>query len=322
MTPPTDVLHAYGLDGARCTLLSGTTRNDAWVVEPSDGRRLVLRCCRRNPDRARIELQIALQERLIDAGTPTPPLHRTRDGRRVVVADGAPWLLMDHVEGTHYEHGDREAATAAGRELGRIHAAWAGRSWPDVEAPANWSGQDWWRDGVAIVERLAERFGREAPEEVAFLRAFAAHVGSTGRRTALDGLPTGWIHGDYNGWNVIFRSHAVVAIIDFDVCHVDALVFDVARALDDFGRSARGSSDLRPDTARAFLAGYDDVRRLTPGERLVLPEAVAVTRLRNASYAAMVERDGQDPLPAFRRQVAAAAGWRKREDELRAVATG
>ena len=321
VSPLTDALHAYGLDGARCTPMPGTTRNDAWVVEPSDGRRLVLRRCRRNPDPARIELQIGLQRRLAEAGTPTPRVHATLDGRDLVVTDGTPWFLSDHVEGTHYAHGDTVAAAAAGRCLAEVHAAWTGPTEPDVEAPASWSGRAWWREGVAVVERLAPRFEADAAEEVEFLRAFAAHVAAPGRRTALDDLPVGWIHGDYHGRNLLFRRHDVAAVLDFDVCHVDALVFDLARALNDFGRPAPRSLDRRHDTARAFLDGYDDVRSLTPGERDVLPEAVAVTCLRGVAYYAMVERDGQDALEAFRRHVATATACRAQEGVLRAVAT-
>jgi Ser/Thr protein kinase RdoA (MazF antagonist) len=86
-----------------------------------------------------------------------------------------------------------------------------------------------------------------------------------------DVLPSGWLHGDYHGRNLVFRDNQIVGLFDFDDVDCGPYVHDVAAGMVKFARERRGSLKIRSDFAFAFLAGYDSVRPLNAEEIAALP---------------------------------------------------
>lgn len=101
-------------------------------------------------------------------------------------------------------------------------------------------------------------------------------------RVALD-CPLGLTHGDFAGGNVLRRADGGLAVVDWDLCDADLLVWDLARSLDLIGvqwpEEPHQAEHLRPSLLRALLAGYHAVRPLRAAERLALPVLVAASRL-------------------------------------------
>ncbi len=82
-------------------------------------------------------------------------------------------------------------------------------------------------------------------------------------------LPRGIIHADYFPDNVFFDKTSLSGIIDFYFACEDALAYDVAIALNAWCFEADISFNITK--ARAFLDGYQSVRRLQEDELAALP---------------------------------------------------
>jgi Ser/Thr protein kinase RdoA (MazF antagonist) len=90
-----------------------------------------------------------------------------------------------------------------------------------------------------------------------------------------DALPTGWLHGDFHGRNLVFEGDRVAGIFDLDDVDRGPYVHDVATGLMKFGRERRGSLTIRPEFACAFVSGYEQVRPLSPDEAAALPVMIS-----------------------------------------------
>ncbi len=71
-----------------------------------------------------------------------------------------------------------------------------------------------------------------------------------------------------------------------------------------FGRERRGSVRLRVETAKAFLAAYEESRRLSREERQALPVLVLANRAASAALFRYRARDGDDVCAVLRKSVA------------------
>jgi homoserine kinase type II len=84
-----------------------------------------------------------------------------------------------------------------------------------------------------------------------------------------EGLPDDVIHADYFPDNVFFRGDAFAGAIDFYFAANDQLAYDIAIALNAWCFEPDGSFNIT--AARAFVAGYETRRPLSPAERATLP---------------------------------------------------
>jgi homoserine kinase type II len=135
-------------------------------------------------------------------------------------------------------------------------------------------------------------------------RAAASHrgaAGAHGRRARLQtelaataayaALPRGPIHGDLFRDNVLFDGRALVGVFDFYFAGVDALLFDIAVALNDWCVDLE-SGRLNDGRAEALVDAYETVRPLESAEMRLLPAL-----LRAAAFRFWVSRAADLHLP-------------------------
>lgn len=148
--------------------------------------------------------------------------------------------------------------------LARMHLAAADypARMPNPRGPA------WW---TRTVRELSPQL---SAEEVAMLRAEVALQ----QEHRFDDLPAGVIHADLFRDNVLMDGERVGGFIDFFYACNDALLFDLAIAVNDWCPLSDG--DIDAGRVRAMLAGYQSIRQLTPQEKADWPVMLRAAALR------------------------------------------
>jgi Ser/Thr protein kinase RdoA (MazF antagonist) len=300
-----DVLRQYPLVDPRIVApFEASKRNENVLVEDTAGARYALRRYRRNPDERRIEFQLRFQQELLRRGFPTSEVIEPRSGGRFVTSEAGPWVLFSFVEGDEYDFSRPAQAAEAGRRLAEFHTVTEAIDLEEVVVAQNPPARRWWTTGEEEIAALEALFtGKEIEAEVAFLRTWREHLLREWPVERLDALPTGWVHDDYHGRNMVFLGDELRGLFDFDALHRGFWVEDLGHALFMFGREFRGSTHIRPEVARLFLEAYGSQRQLSAEELAALPVMSAVVWSPSAPYHALLERDGEDTLAFFRHYV-------------------
>src|SRR5262245_48747750 len=226
---PLAVLNAYPLQDPRIVRQFESYGNDNWLVEDEGGGRYVLRRQLLNGDARRLDFQLALQAHVAERGVPTAPVANTRDGGdRVVDHEGVPWLLTGYVEGDEYDFGRPAQAAAAGVLLARFHEAASGFA-GDAPGPEHEpSIVASWADPQSDLDELDRLIEGDVDNELGYLRARWTEVLAAWPSARLEGLPSGWLHGDFHGRNLVYAGDEVAALLDFDNVDRGPYASDVA----------------------------------------------------------------------------------------------
>ena len=284
--------------------VEASKRNDSFLVEDAAGDRYVLRRYRRNPDEARILFQLRFQQELYRRGFPTSRIVEAEADELFVASEAGPWAVFGLVEGCEFDFARVAQVAEAGRRLAQFHTVSESIELEHVALDVNPDARRWWTRGEDELAALDALFrGRGVDEELAFVRDWAAELRDGMSLDALERLPAGWAHGDYHGRNMVFVEDELGGLFDFDVLYRGLYVEDVAYGLFMFGREFRGSRRIRPEAAQLFLDGYDRVRALADDERALLPVMMALGWSPRAAYYALMERDGEDAVAFFQRDV-------------------
>ncbi|MBO9542831.1 phosphotransferase [bacterium] len=268
--------------------------------------------------------------RLIEKGFPTPRLWRDAAGSTLHWAEGQPYALFEKARGE-----DRYAQApvfapcthpaetfASGAALAKFHLAladapaFAPKPFKGITARFRVMASPSVPLGLAALEA-------EAPLLVPFLAEQGELVTCLGwlsewhRRIKpyLSRLPRGVIHGDFIKRNLFWQEAAISDVIDFDLWNVDLWVFDLALSLIpsafEWPAILAGRALPNGEHLRAFLAGYQSVRRLEPFERAVLPWVVSSARFE--FYLSLVarglERGDRAEAERFWRLLVDTLGW-------------
>jgi Ser/Thr protein kinase RdoA (MazF antagonist) len=263
--------------------------NDNWLVsDAATGRRYVLRRYIRVADAGRIAFQLAFQEHLRANGFPTAPVLQTHNRRLFASVEGRQFSLSAFLEGREFDFTSLAQAREAGRRLADFHATAEGYVGPPVGTPI-----------VEIAlpsdeheERLRER--HRAPEHVddlAFFSRWRREAARAWPPDRLAPLPVAWLHCDYHGRNMVFQDDKLVGLFDFDFVRRGPRTYDVGRSVFNFGRAFRGSTTLREDFVRAFLAGFEAAQPLTGEERRSLPIMAVLNWVPDAAFPAAHQRE-------------------------------
>ncbi len=205
-----------------------------------------------------------LMAHLAERGVPSAHPVASRAGRYLGELNGKPAALVARLEGRDVTAATATQCAAVGSTLARLHLA--GQSYPATMD--NPRGPKWWK--AALPEILPFVPAAEAAllnEEIRFqaLYRFAD-------------LPRGAIHADLFRDNVLFAGDAVAGVIDFYFACTDALLYDVAIAVNDW--CITGDGQLDAARTRAFLDAYAAVRPYAPIERGAWPVMLRAGALR------------------------------------------
>ena len=241
---------------------------------------------------------LGLLDHLSERGCPVPRTIHDRDNQPFRFHDGKALALIEFLPGVSVTEPTPEQARAVGAALAQIHLA-------AVDFPktrANDLGLAGWRD-------LARACGEEGlatihPELGELVTQELAHL----ERCWPTDLPKSVVHADLFPDNVLMLGAHVTGLIDFYFACCDFTAYDVAVTHAAWSFSADGSRFDRA-ISDALLAGYEQVRPLSPQERAALPllaRGAAIRFLMTRAYDwmntpadAMVTR--KDPLAFARR---------------------
>jgi homoserine kinase type II len=214
-----------------------------------------------------------LMRHLARKGIPVPEPRADATGEILHTLQGKPAALVDRLQGAHQLAPDAHHCEQVGEVLARLHLA--ALDYPRRQP--NPRGLAWWTETVPLVLPFLDEPSRELlADELAFQQSLAASP-------AFAALPRGPIHADLFRDNVMFEGlpgrERLTGLLDFFFAGVDAFAFDIAVCLNDWCidlDSGRGVDDR----AAVLVAAYERVRRLTGGERRLLPALLRAAALR------------------------------------------
>jgi homoserine kinase type II len=264
------LLQAYGLgDVVALVPIQGGIENSNYflTVQAPDGpRELVLTLFEELAPEDAAFLPPLLAH-LHQAGVPVAAPLATRDGRYQPGFRGKAVQIAPRLRGRHVEAPAAVECEAMGRTLAALHRALGGYELHR----ANAHGAGWWHE-------VAARWRPQLPEmDAELLGLTLADFDQLTQR--MGELPRGLIHGDLFRDNTLFDGNTVSGVLDFSEAAEDYLLLDIAITMNDFCRAWPGIG-LRLTSARAFIAGYESLRALTPDEREAMPIFLAIAAMR------------------------------------------
>jgi homoserine kinase type II len=279
-----DFLAAYGRTPSRLEAapLPGGWENLNLSVD-ADAEQFVLRRYDVT-DPAEVQWEIELIGYLTERAFPTPALIPRLDGGKLGIFGGRPAALFAFVAGHHPRTDTPGAAAAAAAIVAELHLVTAGLALPYPRTRLDNRRrlrrfQEWFQARAAApdepaLRRLLDQTTQYSAELAARLEAVTVAHGA---------LPRGVVHHDAHGNNLLFDDAGrLVALLDFDDAHETFLLADVAVLLDSWGVE-RTQYRFEPDRARRVLDAYVRRRPLTPAERDLLPDVMALYNLADAT---------------------------------------
>ncbi|MBA2352515.1 MAG: homoserine kinase [Burkholderiales bacterium] len=200
--------------------------------------------------RAELPFYLNLMAHLSRHGIPSPKPVANIDDEFLGVLNGKPASIVSCLPGQPIEHPQAADCAEVGEMLAAMHLA--GRSY-SASMP-NPRGPRWWNATAPRVRRFLPA------EEIDLLEA-EVHFQSGHR---FDDLPRGAIHADLFRDNVLFSVGAIGGVIDFYFACSDALLYDVAIAVNDWC-TERGALDAAKTAA--LLDAYHATRPFTENEK-------------------------------------------------------
>ncbi|MGQ0672342.1 MAG: homoserine kinase [Hyphomicrobium sp.] len=208
--------------------------------------------------RADLPFFLGLMEHLARAGVACPTPLRNSAGESLSELAGRAAALVTFLDGLSVRRPRPEHCSGVGRTLAELHLASAGFL---LRRP-NALGIDGWRP-------LFARFSSRASEIAAGLDTLIGAELELLEERWPRGLAAGIIHADLFPDNVFFLGPSLSGLIDFYFACNDALAYDVAICLNAWCFESDFSFNITK--GRALLAGYEQVRPLSPAEREALP---------------------------------------------------
>lgn len=214
--------------------------------------------------RGDLPFYVNLMHHLAERDVRCPAPMALDEGGYLADLNGKPACIVTRLPGAPRMHPTPADCHRAGEILATIHE----EALDYDDGLANWRGKDW-RESFA--RRLAPRL---SPAENALIESENRYQGLHDDTV----MPRGVIHGDLFRDNVLWDDEGEGGVIDFYFACDDALLYDVAIAVNDW--CADPLHTLDPERTAAFLAGYDRLRPLTDLERELWPVMLRRAALR------------------------------------------
>lgn len=195
---------------------------------------------------------------------PCPLPVKRHDGETLGMLSGKPAALVSCLRGKSLEHPTAQHCAQIGEVLACMHLA--GASFPlKMQNPR---GAAWRTQTAATLMPVLQ------PDEQVLLQNELAYQATL----ALDDLPTGVIHADLFRDNVLFDGDQLGGLIDFYYACNDALLYDLAIAVNDWCVDAHGC--VIPALADALMQAYQQHRLLTEKEQAVWTGMLRIAAMR------------------------------------------
>ena len=242
--------------------ISAGIENTNYFVTTSGGRYVLTLFEKLTPQE--LPFYLNLMAHLAERGVPSAHPVASRSGSYLDTLNGKPAALVARLEGLDVTAPSGAQCAAVGATLARLHLA--GQSYPATMA--NPRGPAWWK--TVQPEILPFIPAAEAALLDAEIRFQDSHRGAD--------LPRGAIHADLFRDNVLLDGDRVAGVIDFYFACTDALLYDVAIAVNDWCVEADGTLDTA--RIRAFIDAYASVRPYTSAEHQAWPVMLRAGALR------------------------------------------
>lgn len=255
---------SYGLSGVRCRLIQGTIR-DTYRVDSREGPFVlaIYRHGRRTV--AEIVAELDLLDALAAGNLPVPGVVPLRTGNRLLTIRAPEGIrhavLSTFVPGSPLgRQPEPEPARSYGRAIARAHAI--ADALPAPLARPRIDVEELLIRPLAAFAAVAEH----RPADVSELSEVVARLARQIEAFPIEAPSYGLVHGDVIPSNALVGPTGEVALLDFDFCGYSWRAYDIATYLGE----AR-YWDASPAVAKAFLAGYEEVRPLANWEQAALP---------------------------------------------------
>ncbi len=273
--PPREVLAAWSLDGAPCTLIASGHINRTFRLDAAGGPLILQRVNKIFAPEIHLDIE-AITGVVASAGLCTPRLVRAGERLWIHDGEGAVWRVLTCVEGETLLRADSPPRCfTAGRLLGRFHRAlWGYRE----ELHQRRLGvHDTPRHLTRLRVALTTHAGHRRLAEV---QPLAEAILAAADGLALPaGLPDRVVHGDPKISNIIFAEGGeALALVDLDTIARMPIALELGDALRSWcsplGEEVEGALEL--PLLAAALAGYAEGLGPLPSasEREAIPAAL------------------------------------------------
>lgn len=287
----------------------GSRRSPKLILRTAKGGYLLKRRATGRDDPQRVAFAHALLNHLRAKRFSVPAVMPTRDGGdTMVLYNDRTYEMFEFVRGDAFD-GSLEAATHAGRTLGRYHAAVRDFS-------EEWIGLGTFHDSQGVRNGLNSIptttaghdsvIGREA-EMLAMVQALHEQydeAAAAAREAGIGEAPRSVIHCDWHPGNMLFRGARVAVVLDFDSARTAERAIDVANGMLQFS-IIRGSGDPAQWPAffdearmRRFFIGYASKVKLAASELVPIPHLM-IESLIAESVVPIAATGSLGPLPGF-----------------------
>ncbi len=204
-----------------------------------------------NAGAAYVPMMRALDSSGLPVAAPLSNIH----GEQVERIAGKPAMLQHRLPGRHIYNPTMRQIGALGRFIARMHKT---MQYAGIELP------DYPRDVTWLQERAGMVQGFLPYTDQSLITDSVARVVSLLKRTDVQALPTGMIHGDLFRDNLLFNEQGLTGVLDFHHAANGFLLYDLAVAANDWCNDAGGGLD--PERTLHLLRAYHEERPLSVQE--------------------------------------------------------
>ncbi len=267
--------------------MSGSRRNETWTVETNAGKKVLKRYQASVPYQ-QICFEHSILNHLAENNFPAPRLCRDTNGITILEYENRFYAVSDFLEGYfHFNQyffvpsRNRVFYFLFGQSLGLLHHTLAGFT-PDGESDYGFQSPDGdrWQDASWHLARLEYASGRLihsldpiTRDLESFLNEQSQWIETQFRHldVALQkvDLSRQLIHGDYGPYNMLVKPGEPLAVIDFEMAHLDWRLIDLVAAVS----STTNQINSKPNISqmRQIVKGYQSVNPVDAEEISLIP---------------------------------------------------
>ena len=292
------IISLYGLKVSSVKLIKDGIINTSFVVFTNDGRKFVLRVYQDDNRRdAEINTELAVMEKLRDNGVPIPEVFKNLKGKvlnKFVDLKGNKWraILMEFVDGHHLEASQYKLVPEFAKYQAKMHKLMSKfkshKQRSSFERMVEWLESES-KKAISKIEdnRLREEYKKISSEIIAKAKVF---------KKAINTLPSGLVHLDYDSNNVIVSDNHIKAILDFDDISKQPFVLDCANSL--WWWLFFNPASKHDVLLSSYLKNYLTIKKLNVAERKYFP---LFLRMRNATLGALLFVNLKTDLKSFKK---------------------